>query len=143
MYAFQYTALIKDTLNKGHLCIKDTFQCTNLYSGNTFLPLKEDEISILESVPMCLLFRGSTVILRFCSYHSRVDLLDFSHGLSNGVLVPGNGDLVLHEGERGDVHPCPCLLRDLLRSGAVRTRYERVEVFVNFQSFKCKLCLDE
>ena len=28
--------LIKDTLNKGHLCIKDTFQCTNLYSGNTF-----------------------------------------------------------------------------------------------------------
>ena len=26
---------IKDTLSKGHLCIKDTFQCTNLYSGNT------------------------------------------------------------------------------------------------------------
>ena len=28
----QYTVepLIKDTLNKGHLCIKDTFQCTNL-----------------------------------------------------------------------------------------------------------------
>ena len=24
--------LIKDTLNKGHLCIKDTFPCTNLYS---------------------------------------------------------------------------------------------------------------
>ena len=24
--------------NKGHLCIKDTFRCTNLYSGNTFLP---------------------------------------------------------------------------------------------------------
>ena len=34
--------LIKDTLNKGHLCIKDTFQCTNLctYSGNAFLPRK-------------------------------------------------------------------------------------------------------
>ena len=29
-------ALIKDTLNKGHLCLKDAFQCTNLYSGNTF-----------------------------------------------------------------------------------------------------------
>ena len=27
---------MKDTLNKGHLCIKDTFQCTNLYCGNTF-----------------------------------------------------------------------------------------------------------
>ena len=24
--------LIKDALNKGHLCIKDTFRCTNLYS---------------------------------------------------------------------------------------------------------------
>ena len=29
--------LIKDTLNEGHLCIKDTFPCT---SGNKFLPLK-------------------------------------------------------------------------------------------------------
>ena len=29
--------LIKDTLNKGHLCIlKDTFQCTDLHSGNNF-----------------------------------------------------------------------------------------------------------
>ena len=26
----------QDTLNSGHLCVKDTFQCTNLYSGNTF-----------------------------------------------------------------------------------------------------------
>ena len=49
--------LIKDTLNKGHLCIKDTF---NLYSGSTLLPLKEDNLSKL-SVPMCPLFRGSTV----------------------------------------------------------------------------------
>ena len=33
--------LIKDTLNKGHLCIKDTSQCTK------FLPLKEDNLSIM------------------------------------------------------------------------------------------------
>ena len=39
--------LIKDTLNKGHLCIKDIFRYTNLYSGNTFLPLKEDNLSIM------------------------------------------------------------------------------------------------
>ena len=49
--------LIKDTLNKGDLCIKDTFRCINLYSGNTFLPLKEDNLSIM----ICPLFRGSTV----------------------------------------------------------------------------------
>ena len=32
--------LLKDTLNKGHLCIRDTFLIyTNLYySGNIFLP---------------------------------------------------------------------------------------------------------
>ena len=36
------------TSDKGHLCIKDTFRCTNLYSGNTFLPLKEDNLSIME-----------------------------------------------------------------------------------------------
>ena len=41
--------LIKDTLNKGHLCIKDTFRCTNLYSGNTLLPLKEDNLSIMDN----------------------------------------------------------------------------------------------
>ena len=41
---------IKDTLNKGHLCIKDTFQGTNLYSGNTFLPLKEDNRSIMDKM---------------------------------------------------------------------------------------------
>ena len=35
--------LIKDTLNKGHLCIKDTFQCTNLY-------LKEDNLSIIDKM---------------------------------------------------------------------------------------------
>ena len=40
--------LIKDTLNKGHLCIKDTFYCTNLYSDNTFLALKEDNLSIMD-----------------------------------------------------------------------------------------------
>ena len=39
--------LIKDTLNKGHLCIKDTFQCTNLYSGNA---LKEDNLSIMDKM---------------------------------------------------------------------------------------------
>ena len=42
--------LIKDTLNKGHLCIKDTSQCTNLYSGNAFLPLKEDNLSIMDKM---------------------------------------------------------------------------------------------
>ena len=42
--------LIKDTLNKGHLCIEDTFQHTNLYSGNTFLPLKEDDLSIMDKM---------------------------------------------------------------------------------------------
>ena len=42
--------LIKDTLNKGHLCIKDTFRYTNLYSGNTFLPLKEDNLSIMDKM---------------------------------------------------------------------------------------------
>ena len=36
--------------NKGHLCIKDTFRCTNLYSGNTFLPLKEDNFSIMDKM---------------------------------------------------------------------------------------------
>ena len=43
-YMYSGTSDKGDTLNKGHLCIKDTFQCTNLhvYSGNTFLPLKED-----------------------------------------------------------------------------------------------------
>ena len=39
--------LIKDTLNKGHLCIKDTFQCTNLYSSNT---PKEDNLFIVDII---------------------------------------------------------------------------------------------
>ena len=54
--------LIKDTLNEGHLCIKDTSDA-HVYSGNTFLPLNEDNLSIMDqtSVPICLLFRGSTV----------------------------------------------------------------------------------
>ena len=38
------------TLNKGHLCIKDTFRYTNLYSGNTLLPLKEDNLSIMDKM---------------------------------------------------------------------------------------------
>ena len=45
--AFTVEPLIKDTLNKGQLC---TFQCTNLYSGNTFLPLKEDNLSIMDKM---------------------------------------------------------------------------------------------
>ena len=51
-FSSEYTVepLIKDTLNKGHLCIKDTFQCTNLYSGNTFLPLKEANLSIMDKM---------------------------------------------------------------------------------------------
>ena len=42
--------LIKDTLNKGHLCIKDTFRYTNLYSGNTLFPPKEDNLSIMDKM---------------------------------------------------------------------------------------------
>ena len=42
--------LTKDALNKGHLSIEDTFQHTNLYSGNTFLPLKEDNLSIMDKM---------------------------------------------------------------------------------------------
>ena len=42
--------LIKDTLNKGHLSIKDIFRCANLYSGNTFLPPKEDNLSIMDEM---------------------------------------------------------------------------------------------
>ena len=47
-HSYMYSG--KDTLNKGHLCIKGTFQCTNLYSGNTFLPLKEDNLSIMDKM---------------------------------------------------------------------------------------------
>ena len=32
------------TSDKGHLCIKDTFRCTNLYSGNIH---SEDDLSIM------------------------------------------------------------------------------------------------
>ena len=43
--------LIKDTLIKDtSVYIKDTFQCTNLYSGNTFLPPKEDNLSIMDKM---------------------------------------------------------------------------------------------
>ena len=49
--------LMKDTLNKGHLCIKDIFQCTNLYSGNTW----KRTTSPTWSIPMRP-FRGSTVL---------------------------------------------------------------------------------
>ena len=57
--------LIKDTLNKGHLCIKDTFQCTSLYSGNTFLPLKEDNLSIMDK----MIHPNVSVIQRFHCIH--------------------------------------------------------------------------
>ena len=30
--------------------MKDTFRCTNLYSVNTFLPLKEDNLSIMDKM---------------------------------------------------------------------------------------------
>ena len=64
--AFTVEPLIKDTLNKGHLCIKDTFQCTNLYSGNTFLPLKEDNLSIMDK----MIRPNVSVIQRFhCILH--------------------------------------------------------------------------
>ena len=38
------------TSDKGHLCIKDTFRYINLYSGNTYLPLKEDNLSIMDKM---------------------------------------------------------------------------------------------
>ena len=38
------------TSDKGHLCIKDTFQGTSLYGGNTFLPLKGDNFSIMDKM---------------------------------------------------------------------------------------------
>ena len=46
----QYTCIYSGTSDKGHLCIKDTFQCTNLYSGNfnTFIPPKEGNFSIID-----------------------------------------------------------------------------------------------
>ena len=50
LIVYKLTTVIKDTLNKGHLCIEDTFQHTNLYSGNTFLSPKEDILSIMDKM---------------------------------------------------------------------------------------------
>ena len=55
--------------------IKDTFRCTNLYSGNTFLPLKEDNLSIMD-ISMCLFLRGSTV------YFSTKNVTHFRSGIT-------------------------------------------------------------
>ena len=44
-----------------NLGITDTFQC--IYSDNTFLPTKEDDLSIIDKMPMCPLCRSSTVAL--------------------------------------------------------------------------------
>ena len=52
--------LIKDTLNKGHFLMHQP-----ICSGNKFLPPKKDNLSIIDSIPMCLLFRGSTVNIYF------------------------------------------------------------------------------
>ena len=40
-HAYTVEPLIKDTLNKG---------CTHLYGGNTFLPPKEDSLSIVDKI---------------------------------------------------------------------------------------------
>ena len=44
--------LIKDTLDKGHLGIKDIFQCTNLYGDNIFSSLKEDNLSMMDKMDL-------------------------------------------------------------------------------------------
>ena len=58
--SYMYTTTVEpqDTLNRGHLCKKDTFQCTNLQQyifSETGQPLCNGPN------PMCLIFRGSTV----------------------------------------------------------------------------------
>ena len=57
------------TVEPGHLCIKATFQCTNLYSGNTFCLRKRTNWTKW-SVPMC----SSTVIIPFRDVIQLVDL---------------------------------------------------------------------
>ena len=68
---------IKDTLNKGNLCIKDTFQCTNQYSGNTFLPLKEDNLSKMDK----MVHTNVSVIQRFHCIATIVIYIVWSFGL--------------------------------------------------------------
>ena len=71
--------LIKDTLNKGHLCIKDTFRCTNLYSGNTFLPLKEDNLSIMDK----MICPNVSILQRFhCTQFSTKNVTHFRSGIT-------------------------------------------------------------
>ena len=70
------------------------------------------------------------------TYNVFVDLPDLGNSLDNAVLVPGNGDLVLHEGERGDVDSCSCLFHDGFGHRAVGTLDERVVLFLHFQSLK-------
>ena len=54
------------TLNKGHLCIKGTFQSINLYSGNIFFPPKEDNLSIMDKIIRPnVSVRGSTIQLMY------------------------------------------------------------------------------
>ena len=52
--------LIKDTLNKGHFPIHQP-----IYSGNVFMPLKEDNLSIMDKMihPNVSIIGGSTVYI--------------------------------------------------------------------------------
>ena len=50
--------------DKGHLCVKDAFRCTNLhvYSGNMFLPLKENDLPIMDkNLMICSRFHRNYV----------------------------------------------------------------------------------
>ena len=54
----------KDSLNKGRLCMRDTFQSTNPHRADGFFLLKEDNLSIMDKMirpNVSVLFRGSTV----------------------------------------------------------------------------------
>ena len=74
--------LIKDTLNKGHLCIKDTFQCTNLYSGNTFFASERGQP----------LYNGQNDASQ-CVRYLEVPLYNYTALLSKKRLTPHNYEL--------------------------------------------------
>ena len=64
--------LIKDTLNKGHLSIKDTFQYTNLCSGNAF----PDNLSVMDK----MIRPNMSVIQRFhCTTYVYLTSKDMLH----------------------------------------------------------------
>ena len=89
--------LIKDTQNKGHLCIKDTFQCTNLYNilpsiytcTCTYTTFCLQSLYKMIYLNMCLLFRGPTVhtcilylrvcVCLCCKEHTVRVRIEFAH----------------------------------------------------------------